>query len=146
MLFEIITAQVAEAMSEMACTKCGKIGTQCNPKCGGADFKHRRDYTLNSIGVVCPCASEWGGAGRRTSGSVCEKGAQWQKQLASLSEIADRLVIPNIGSWNAAISACDRAKQWETAFGLLREMAHQQLAPTVVSWRSVINACDKAEQ
>ena len=56
------------------------------------------------------------------------------------------MLIPDVVSFSAAISACEKGKQWEAALGLLQEMVHQLLTPGVVSFNSAISACEKGKQ
>ena len=56
------------------------------------------------------------------------------------------MLMPNVVSWSAAISACEKGEQWEGALGLLQEMVHQLLTPDVVSWSAAIRACEKGMQ
>ncbi|CAK0818311.1 unnamed protein product, partial [Prorocentrum cordatum] len=75
------------------------------------------------------CAAErdaGGEAGARLSYnagiSACEKGEQWQRALALLSEMWEAKLEPNVISYSAGISACEKGEQWQRALGLLSEM------------------------
>ena len=54
-------------------------------------------------------------------------------------------LLPNVESYNAAISACEKRKHWEEVHGLLQGMVHQWLAPLVVSYNAATSACEKGE-
>ncbi|CAK0905544.1 unnamed protein product, partial [Prorocentrum cordatum] len=75
------------------------------------------------------------GFGRRISYSAgisaCEKGAQWQRALALLSEMGKARLEPHVISYSAGISACEKSKQWQWALALLSEMWEAKLAPDV---------------
>ncbi|CAK0825239.1 unnamed protein product [Prorocentrum cordatum] len=61
--------------------------------------------------------------------SACEKGEQWQRALALLSEMREMKLEPNIISYNAGISACEKREQWQDALALLSEMREVKLEP-----------------
>ncbi|CAK0788104.1 unnamed protein product [Prorocentrum cordatum] len=67
--------------------------------------------------------------------SACEKGEQWQRALALLSEIRKAKLGPVVISlsYNAGISACEKCEQWQRALALLSEMREAKLAPNVIS-------------
>ncbi|CAK0866950.1 unnamed protein product [Prorocentrum cordatum] len=63
--------------------------------------------------------------------SACEKGEQWQRALALLSEIWHVKLEPSIiFSYNAGISACEKGEQWQRALALLSEMREAKLEPS----------------
>ncbi|CAK0882887.1 unnamed protein product [Prorocentrum cordatum] len=51
--------------------------------------------------------------------SVCEKGDQWQRVLALLSEMREAKLEPNVISYNAGISVCEEGEQCQRALALL---------------------------
>ncbi|CAK0790318.1 unnamed protein product, partial [Prorocentrum cordatum] len=56
--------------------------------------------------------------------SACEKGGQWQRALALLSEMPEAKLEPDIiFSYNAGISACAKGEQWQRALALLSEIS-----------------------
>ncbi|CAK0903291.1 unnamed protein product [Prorocentrum cordatum] len=61
--------------------------------------------------------------------SACEKGEQWQRALALLSEIWEVKLEPDVISYSAGISACKKGKQWQWALALLSEMREAKLEP-----------------
>ena len=65
--------------------------------------------------------------------SACEKGGQWQRALALLSEIWEAKLEPNVISYSAGISACEKGEQWQRALALLSEMWEAKLEPNVIS-------------
>lgn len=52
--------------------------------------------------------------------------------------------VPNVISYNAAISACGKAGKWEQAINLLLEMKKVGVPPDVISYNTAISACEKA--
>ncbi|CAK0875288.1 unnamed protein product [Prorocentrum cordatum] len=100
--------------------------------------------------------------------SACEKGEQWQRALALLSEMREAKLDPDVISYNvgisacekgqqwqralallseiAGISACEKGEQWQRALVLLSEMSEAQLEPNVISYSAGISACEKGEQ
>ncbi|CAK0858315.1 unnamed protein product [Prorocentrum cordatum] len=60
--------------------------------------------------------------------SACEKGKQWQRALALLSEMwAAKLEPDVIFSYSAGISACEKGEEWQLALALLSEMWEAKL-------------------
>ena len=55
-------------------------------------------------------------------------------------------VIPNVYSFNAAISACGKAGQWERATSLLDDMFATNVTPDVYSFSAAIQACAAGRQ
>ena len=49
------------------------------------------------------------------------------------------MLMPDVVSANASISACEKARQWQEALGFLEEMFHADTA----SYNPVISACEK---
>ncbi|CAK0808009.1 unnamed protein product [Prorocentrum cordatum] len=78
--------------------------------------------------------------------SACEKGGQWQRALALLSEMWEAKLEPNVISYNAGISACEKGEQWQRALALLSEMWEVRLEPDVISYSAGISACENGEQ
>ena len=44
-----------------------------------------------------------------------------------------RSLTPDVGGYNAAISACEKGRHWEGALRLLQEVVHRSLTPDVGS-------------
>ncbi|CAK0825413.1 unnamed protein product, partial [Prorocentrum cordatum] len=79
--------------------------------------------------------------------SACEKGEQWQRALALLSEIREAKLEPDvIFSYTAGISACEKGKQWQRALALLSEIREAKLQPNVICYSAGITACESGEQ
>ena len=64
--------------------------------------------------------------------SACEKGEQWQRALALLSEMWEAKLEPDVISYSAGISACEKGEQWQRALALLSEMWEAKLEPDVI--------------
>ncbi|CAK0841671.1 unnamed protein product [Prorocentrum cordatum] len=78
--------------------------------------------------------------------SACEKGEQWQRALALLSEMWEAKLEPDvIFSYSAGISACAKGEQWHRALALLSEKWEAKLELDV-SYSAGISACEKGEQ
>ncbi|CAK0831140.1 unnamed protein product, partial [Prorocentrum cordatum] len=78
--------------------------------------------------------------------SACEKGEQWHRALALLSEMREAKLELDVISYNAGISACEKGEQWQRALALLSEMREAKLEPNVISYNAGISACKKGEQ
>ncbi|CAK0875286.1 unnamed protein product [Prorocentrum cordatum] len=78
--------------------------------------------------------------------SACEKGEQWQRALALLSEMREAKLDPDVISYNVGISACEKGQQWQRALALLSEMLEAKLEPDIISYNAGISACEKGEQ
>ncbi|CAK0888794.1 unnamed protein product [Prorocentrum cordatum] len=68
--------------------------------------------------------------------SACEKGEQWQRALALLSEMQELNLESNAISftiYNAGISACGNGEQWQWALALLTAMREAKLEPNVIT-------------
>ncbi|CAK0832933.1 unnamed protein product [Prorocentrum cordatum] len=61
--------------------------------------------------------------------SACEKGEQWQRALALLSEMWEAKLEPDVISYSAGISACEKGEQWQRALALLSEMRQAKMEP-----------------
>ncbi|CAK0845406.1 unnamed protein product [Prorocentrum cordatum] len=63
--------------------------------------------------------------------SACQKGEQWQRAVALLSEMLEAQIEPNV-IYNAVISACEKGRQWQRAQSLIREMWEASVEPNTV--------------
>ena len=91
--------------------------------------------SLGSAGFDLPAVDEVHGStlvSYNAGISACEKGEQWQRALALLSEVWEAKLEPDVISYNAGISACEKGEQWQRALALLSEMWEAKLEPDVV--------------
>ncbi|CAK0824926.1 unnamed protein product [Prorocentrum cordatum] len=75
--------------------------------------------------------------------SACEKGEQWQRSIALLSEMLNAKLVPDVITYSAGISACVKGVQWQRALALLREMCEAKLEPDAILYGAGISACEK---
>ena len=59
---------------------------------------------------------------------------------------AKRDLLPNVITYNAAISACEKCKQWQQALCLLAEMRSVNVLPDDITYQAAIIAFMKYEQ
>ena len=55
-------------------------------------------------------------------------------------------VLPDVITYNAAISACEKSEQWQQALGVLAEKRKISMLLDVITYSSAISACAKGEQ
>ena len=60
-----------------------------------------------------------------------------------LQEMTHQLIMPDVVSYSATISACGKGEQWVGALELLQEMPRRALQPDVISCDAAISACEK---
>merc|ERR1719188_174987 len=51
------------------------------------------------------------------------------------------LVLPDVVTYNAVISACEKSRQWEPALQVAEEMQRWAVAPDKVTYSTLISAC-----
>ncbi|CAK0888683.1 unnamed protein product [Prorocentrum cordatum] len=88
--------------------------------------QREREGQAVAAGVGAAQRDERGEAGAEfsynTGISACEKGRQWQRALALLSEMWEARVERSIVSYGSGISACGNGEQWRQALALLSEV------------------------
>ena len=52
-----------------------------------------------------------------------------------------QLLMPDLISYNVAISSCDSGNRWDASLGFLDEVLYQKWTLDVVSYGAAINAC-----
>ena len=70
--------------------------------------------------------------------SACGMGAQWEKAINLLPEMAECGIKPDKISYISAISDCEKDGKWEKAVNLLREMAERGIKPDKINYNSAI--------
>ena len=70
--------------------------------------------------------------------SACEKGEQWQRALALLSEMREAKLEPNVITYSSWISACENGGQWQRALWLLGVMRDVKVVPDAASYSPAI--------
>ena len=78
--------------------------------------------------------------------SVRVKRASAQQVLRILAEMRSVSVLPDVVTYNAAISACEKSEQWQQALGVLAEKRKISMLLDVITYSSAISACAKGEQ
>ena len=59
--------------------------------------------------------------------------------LALLTRMESKGVVPDVFSYNCAISACDKSRNWHQAVEVLELMQQKGLEPNLASYRYVIS-------
>ena len=55
------------------------------------------------------------------------------------------LLLPNVISYNAVVSACEKGQQGQQALGLLAVMQRTAVLPNVISYSAAISACENGQ-
>ena len=66
--------------------------------------------------------------------------------MSLLAVMQQSAVLPNIISYDAAISACEMGRQGQQALGLWGGVAAAAVVPDVISYNAAISACVKGQQ
>ncbi|CAN0357055.1 unnamed protein product, partial [Laminaria digitata] len=71
---------------------------------------------------------------------------RWREALSTLDRMRSKGVLPDVYSFNGAISACGRSGKWQQALALLKKMEREgsDVRPDVFSYNGAINAVAKA--
>ena len=67
-----------------------------------------------------------------------------KKHFPVLSEARRDRFVPDMVSYNAAVSACEKGRQWEWSLALMSEAVGERLTPNVITLSATITACEKA--
>ncbi|CAK0843427.1 unnamed protein product [Prorocentrum cordatum] len=78
--------------------------------------------------------------------SACEKGEQWQRALALLSEMREAKLEPDVISYVAATCACERCGQWRHALSLLSEMRECNVETNDISYNVCTTAYERSSR
>eukprot|EP00930_Biecheleria_cincta_P013021 TRINITY_DN11818_c0_g1_i1.p1 TRINITY_DN11818_c0_g1~~TRINITY_DN11818_c0_g1_i1.p1 ORF type:complete len:139 (+),score=16.86 TRINITY_DN11818_c0_g1_i1:133-549(+) len=76
---------------------------------------------------------------------------QWEHTIGLLVSMRLAVILPNLLTYSAVVSACARAGQWLQALGHLAAMRSDDVMPQVNSWdnisfyKAAISVCDTAE-
>ncbi|CAK0859208.1 unnamed protein product, partial [Prorocentrum cordatum] len=71
--------------------------------------------------------------------SACEKGGQWQRALARMSEMREAKLEPSVISYNAWTSACEKGRAVEVGSGA----AERDVGPEAFAQRTQLQPCDR---
>ncbi|CAK0874690.1 unnamed protein product, partial [Prorocentrum cordatum] len=78
--------------------------------------------------------------------SACEKGEQWQRALALLSEMREAKLEPDVISYNVGISVCANGGQWQEALSMLRTMRLRKLDVNFMVYGTAASMCEQGGQ
>ena len=96
------------------------------PACYGADKRWRdnavKDYTIRITRLARSHEAVW-----------------------LLREMQHQGFMPNVITYNAAISACGKGRSSQSALRLLDEMRQSDLVPNVITYNAAISACEKGQ-
>ena len=56
------------------------------------------------------------------------------------------VLVPNVITYFAAISACEKGGEWQQALGLLAVTQTADLVPNIITYNAAISACAKGQQ
>ena len=78
--------------------------------------------------------------------SSFETEGHWQEALALLTDMINCALLPDVISFDTAMSACDKAEKWQEALELLAKLHSASLQEDVITCSALMSACVKAEQ
>ncbi|CAK0852609.1 unnamed protein product, partial [Prorocentrum cordatum] len=78
--------------------------------------------------------------------SACEKGEQWQRALALLSEMKEVKLEPNDFSYSAGVTACEKGGQWQQALSILRTVRLRKLDVDFMAYGNTASMCEQGGQ
>ena len=70
----------------------------------------------------------------------------WVEALRLLDDMYWKAFVPDVITYNAAISACGKGQQPQRALHLLAHMEVHGLVPNVITINAAISACEKGQQ
>ena len=78
--------------------------------------------------------------------SSFETEGHWQEALALLTYMINCALLPDVISFDTAMSACDKAEKWQEALELLAKLHSASLEEDVITCSALMSACVKGEQ
>ena len=63
--------------------------------------------------------------------------------LLLFDEMFVESILPDVISFNAAISSCEKGCQWEMSLDLFQAMMSQMVLATIVTYNATISSCEK---
>ena len=70
----------------------------------------------------------------------------WTSALHFLAQMQVHGVLPNVFTFNSAISACGHGQQWVHSMALMLELRNKSLLPDTITFNSLMMACQKANK
>ena len=78
--------------------------------------------------------------------SSFETEGHWQEALVLLTDMINCALLPDVISFDTAMSACDKAEKWQEALELLTKLHSASLQEDVITCSALMSACVKGEQ